>query len=126
MPEIEQKRKGYVHLCPTIHENNSEWTVKRLMISIKDNKEPISVYSIKRYIQSISDLIRRDPDTPIPNGRAIGAILAANPAESSDYIVLPAFSSNYIIDTYFRLTRNSSNNLTESILNLEQLDMFPH
>ncbi|PVU89689.1 hypothetical protein BB561_005212 [Smittium simulii] len=61
-----------------------------------------------------------DQDTPIPKGRAIGATLAANSGVSTDDIVSHAFWSNYsIFDSYYRLTRNSSNNLTESILNLE-------
>ncbi|PVU91644.1 hypothetical protein BB561_004279 [Smittium simulii] len=61
-----------------------------------------------------------DQDTPIPKGRAIGATLAANSGVSTDNIVSHAFWSNYsIFDSYYRLTRNSSNNLTESILNLE-------
>ncbi|PVU88282.1 hypothetical protein BB561_005940 [Smittium simulii] len=51
---------------------------------------------------------------------AIGATLAANSGVSTDDIVSHAFWSNYsIFDSYYRLTRNSSNNLTESILNLE-------
>ncbi|OMJ28092.1 hypothetical protein AYI69_g2441 [Smittium culicis] len=87
---------------------------------IKDSKTPLSVYNITRCIHMIYDLIRRDPDTPIPKGRAIGATLASNIEVSSDDIVSHAFWSNYtIFDTYYRLSRNSSNNLTESILNLE-------
>ncbi|OMJ25493.1 hypothetical protein AYI69_g4273 [Smittium culicis] len=87
---------------------------------IKDSKKPLSVYSITRYIHSISGLIRRDPNTPIPKGRAIGATLAANAGVTSDDIVSHAFWSNYtIFDTFYRLARNSSNDLTESILNLE-------
>ncbi|PVU89341.1 hypothetical protein BB561_005414 [Smittium simulii] len=61
-----------------------------------------------------------DQDTLIPKGRAIGATLAANSGVSTDNIVSHAFWSNYLIfDSYYRLTRNSSNYLTESILNLE-------
>ncbi|OMJ14707.1 hypothetical protein AYI69_g8482 [Smittium culicis] len=60
------KEKVKFNLCPKPYENNSQWTVNRLMRFIKDNKKPLSVESIMRYIQSISDLIRRGPDTPIP------------------------------------------------------------
>ncbi|OMJ14692.1 hypothetical protein AYI70_g7729 [Smittium culicis] len=73
-------------------------------------------------MHTISDLIRRDPEATIPKGRAIGATLAANAGVSSDDIFSHAFWSKYtIFDTYYRLSRNSSNNLTESILNLELL-----
>ncbi|OMJ25904.1 hypothetical protein AYI70_g579 [Smittium culicis] len=114
------KEKIAVNLCPTPHANNSNWVVNRLIRYVNDTSKPLSVDSITRYIHTISDLIRRDPEAPIPKGRAIGATLAANAGVSSDDIVSHAFWSNYtIFDTYYRLSRNSSNNLTESILNLE-------
>ncbi|PVU95649.1 hypothetical protein BB561_001686 [Smittium simulii] len=94
-PLTDEERKNALYSCP---KNNS----------------------ITRYIHSISVLIHQNQDTPIPKGRAIGATLAANSGVSTDDIVSHAFWSNYsIFDSYYRLTRNSSNNLTESILNLE-------
>ncbi|OMJ16950.1 hypothetical protein AYI70_g6284, partial [Smittium culicis] len=114
------KEKIAVNLCPTPHANNSNWVVNRLIRYVNDTSKPLSVDSITRYIHTISDLIRRDPEAPIPKGRAIGATLAANAGVSSDDIVSHAFWSNYtIFDTYYRLSRNSSDNLTESNLNLE-------
>ncbi|PVU88742.1 hypothetical protein BB561_005719 [Smittium simulii] len=108
------------NLCPTPHANNSTWTVNRLIRFVNDSEKPLSVDSITRYIHSISVLIHQDQDTPIPKGRAIGATLAANSGVSTDDIVSHAFWSNYsIFDSYYRLTRNSSNNLTESILNIK-------
>ncbi|PVU96831.1 hypothetical protein BB561_000939 [Smittium simulii] len=108
------------NLCPTPHANNSTWTVNRLIRFVNDCENPLSVDSITRYIHSISVLIHQDQDTPIPKGRAIGATLAANSGVSTYDIVSHAFWSNYsVFDSYYRLTRNSSNNLTESILNLE-------
>ncbi|OMJ22850.1 hypothetical protein AYI69_g5238 [Smittium culicis] len=93
------------------------WTVNRLVRFVNDSEKPLSVDIITRYIHKISTLIGHDSDAPIPKGRAIGATLAANSGVSSDEIVAHAFWSNYsIFDTYYRLTRNSSNNLTESIL----------
>ncbi|OMJ09965.1 hypothetical protein AYI69_g10433 [Smittium culicis] len=101
------KEKVAFNPCPTTQKNNSEWTVNRLMRFIKDNKKPLSVVSITRYIHSICDLIRREPDTPIPKGREIGATLATNAGVSSEDIVSHAFWSNYtFFDTYYRLTRN--------------------
>ncbi|PWA01876.1 hypothetical protein BB558_001992 [Smittium angustum] len=106
--------------CPSPHEYNNGWIINRLFRFINDYARPLSVDSISRYIHQISNLISRDPGTPRPKGRAIGATLAANAGVSSDDIVSHAFWSNYtIFDTYYRLTRNNSNNLTESILNLE-------
>ncbi|OMJ07797.1 hypothetical protein AYI69_g11320 [Smittium culicis] len=114
------KEKIAVNLCPTPHANNSNWVVNRLIRYVKYTSKPLLVDSITQYIHTISDLIRRDPEAPIPKGRAIGTTLAANAGVSSDDIVLHAFWSNYtIFDTYYRHSRNSSNNLTESILNLE-------
>ncbi|OMJ13160.1 hypothetical protein AYI69_g9109, partial [Smittium culicis] len=111
------KEKVARNLCPTPHANNSMWTVNRLVRFVNDSEKPLSVDSITRYIHKISTLIGHDSDAPIPKGRAIGATLAANSGVSSDEIVAHAFWSNYsIFDTYYRLTRNSSNNLTESIL----------
>ncbi|OMJ24284.1 hypothetical protein AYI70_g1678 [Smittium culicis] len=114
------KEKIAANLCPNPHANNSNWVVNRLIRYVNDTSKPLSVDTIIRYIHTISDLIRRDPEAPILKGRAIGATLAANAGVSSDDIVSHAFWSNYtIFDTYYRLSINSSNNLTESILNLE-------
>ncbi|OMJ08288.1 hypothetical protein AYI69_g11127, partial [Smittium culicis] len=111
------KEKVANTLFPTSNTNNSKWVVNRLLRFVNYKEKPLSVDRISRYIRSISDLIRRGPDTPIPKGRAIGETLAANSGVSADEIVSHAFWSNYtIFDTYYRLTRNSSNNLTESIL----------
>ncbi|OMJ10553.1 hypothetical protein AYI69_g10197 [Smittium culicis] len=111
------KEKVANTLCPTSHTNNCKWVVNRLLRFVNNKEKPLSVDRISRCIRSISDLIRRGPDTPIPKERAIGATLAANSGVSADEIVSHAFWSNYtIFDTYYRLTRNSSNNLTESIL----------
>ncbi|PVU93748.1 hypothetical protein BB561_003065 [Smittium simulii] len=118
--ENEEAEKVAHNLCPTPHVNNSMWTVNRLIRFVNDREKPLSVDSITRYIKSISVLIQQDQDMPIPKGRAIGATLAANSGVSSDDIVAHAFWSNYsIFDSYYRLTRNSSNNLTESILNIK-------
>ncbi|PVU94991.1 hypothetical protein BB561_002124 [Smittium simulii] len=82
---------------------------------LTDEERKNALYSCPKNI-----LIHQNQDTPIPKGRAIGATLAANSGVSTDDIVSHAFWSNYsIFDSYYRLTRNSSNNLTESILNLE-------
>ncbi|OMJ23593.1 hypothetical protein AYI70_g2169 [Smittium culicis] len=111
------KEKVANTLCPTPHTNNSKWVVNRLLRFVNNKEKPLSVDSVSRYIRSISDLIRRGPDTPIPKGRVIGETLAAKSGVSADEIVSHAFWSNYaIFDTYYRFTRNSSNNLTESIL----------
>ncbi|PVU89440.1 hypothetical protein BB561_005354 [Smittium simulii] len=62
----------------------------------------------------------KQPNTPIPKARAIGATLAASSGVSSDDIVSHAFWSNYsMFDSYYRLSRDSTSNLTESILPLE-------
>ncbi|OMJ21763.1 hypothetical protein AYI70_g3276 [Smittium culicis] len=111
------KEKVARKLCPTLHAKNSMWTVNRLVKFVNDSEKPLSVDIITRYIHKISTLIGHGPDAPIPKGREIGATLAANSGVSSDEIVAHAFWSNYsIFDTYYRLKRNSSNNLTESIL----------
>ncbi|PVU97314.1 hypothetical protein BB561_000628 [Smittium simulii] len=76
--------------------------------------------NINAAIDYVALKIDDEYDMPIPKGKAIGATLAANSGVSSDDIVAHAFWSNYsIFDSYYRLTRNSSNNLTESILNLK-------
>ncbi|PVU91551.1 hypothetical protein BB561_004345 [Smittium simulii] len=114
------KERIACNFCLTPHANNSTWTVNRLIRFVNDCEKPLSVDSITRYIHSISIVIHQDQDTPIPKGRTIGATLAANSGVSTDNIVSHAFWSNYsIFDSYYRLTKNSLNNLTESIVNLE-------
>ncbi|PVU92303.1 hypothetical protein BB561_003915 [Smittium simulii] len=59
----------------------------------------------------------RDTSQNIPKARAIGATLAANAGASSDSIISHAnWSSYYMFDTYYRLSKESGENLTESIL----------
>ncbi|PVU88615.1 hypothetical protein BB561_005757 [Smittium simulii] len=107
-------------LCPTPHINNSTIMVNRLFRYIKNFNKSLSVDSITRYIHILSDLIVRPKNTPIPKARAIGATLAADSGVSTDDIVSHAFWSNYtIFDSYYRLSRDSSTNLTESVLNLK-------
>ncbi|OMJ14917.1 hypothetical protein AYI70_g7599 [Smittium culicis] len=68
----------------------------------------------------LSELIIRPPNTPIPKARAIRATLASSAGMSADDIVTHAFWSKYsMFDSYYRHTRGSTSNLTESILPLE-------
>ncbi|PVU89323.1 hypothetical protein BB561_005423 [Smittium simulii] len=71
----------------TPHINSSSWMVNRLLRQVNRHENPLSVDSIIRYIHSLSGLITRPKDTPIPKDRAIGATLAAQAGESADNIV---------------------------------------
>ncbi|PVU87854.1 hypothetical protein BB560_006425, partial [Smittium megazygosporum] len=56
-------------------------------------------------------------NTTIPKGRSIGATLASKSGVSSDEIVTQGFWSSYsMFDNFYRFSRESNNNLTESIL----------
>ncbi|PVV00297.1 hypothetical protein BB560_005327, partial [Smittium megazygosporum] len=58
-------------------------------------------------------------NTTIPKGRSIGATLASKSGVSSDEIVTQSFWSSYsMFDNFYRFSRESNNNLTESILSL--------
>ncbi|OMJ15635.1 hypothetical protein AYI70_g7136 [Smittium culicis] len=72
------KEKIAANLCPTPHANNSNWVVNRFIRYVYDTSKSLSVDSITRYIHTISDLIRRDPEAPIHKGGAIGSTLAGN------------------------------------------------
>ncbi|OMJ13287.1 hypothetical protein AYI70_g8597 [Smittium culicis] len=114
------KEKEAFNPCPTPHINNRNWSVHSLIRYAKDTSKSLSVDIITIYFHSLSNLILRDLEAPIPKGRAICANLAASVRVSADNIVSLTFWSNYIIfDTYYRITKNFSNNLTESILNLK-------
>ncbi|PVU86994.1 hypothetical protein BB561_006494 [Smittium simulii] len=75
--------------------------------------QPLKLDSIVRYIHSLSELIERQPNTPISKIHAIGATLVASSGVSFDDIVSHAFWPNYsVFDSYYRLSRDSTNNLT--------------
>ncbi|OMJ08718.1 hypothetical protein AYI69_g10967 [Smittium culicis] len=120
------KAKVATKLSPSPHINENSVIVNRLFRYTKNFEKPLSVASISRYIQSISKLIKRPENTPIPKARAIGATVAANAGVSSDTIVTQAFWSSYtMFDNYYRLSRTSCTNLTQAILPLESLNMTP-
>ncbi|PVU87336.1 hypothetical protein BB561_006376 [Smittium simulii] len=116
----EYKFRVAITPCITPHINNSSCMVNRLLRQVNRHEKPLSVDSINRYIHSLSGLITRPKDTPIPKARAIGATLAAQAGASADDIVNHAFWSNYsIFDSHYRLSRDLKDNLTESIIPLE-------
>ncbi|OMJ22161.1 hypothetical protein AYI70_g3046 [Smittium culicis] len=113
-------------LSPTPHINDNKIIVNRLFRYINDFNKPFSVNSITRNIHNISYMIARPPNTPTPKARAIGATIAANAEIPSDSIVAQAFWSNYeIFDSYYRLSRTASTNITQAIIPLESLNMNP-
>ncbi|PVU91193.1 hypothetical protein BB561_004518 [Smittium simulii] len=113
----EYKLRVAFTLCPTPHVNNDSLIVNRLLRQLNNYSKPLAVDSITRYIQKLSILIARPDNTSVPKARAIGATLAASAGASTDDIVNHAFWSNYsMFDEYYRLSRNLTTNLTESIL----------
>ncbi|PVU94572.1 hypothetical protein BB559_002962 [Furculomyces boomerangus] len=106
--------------CIVEHINNKTIKYNCLMRYANDSNMPLSTDSITRYINNLSALIARPDNTPIPKGRAIGATLAAAAGISADTIVSHGFwSSYYIYDTHYRLSRSTQEDLTNRILTLE-------
>ncbi|OLY81781.1 hypothetical protein AYI68_g4110 [Smittium mucronatum] len=88
------KQRIAQNLCPTPHVNNSSLMVSRLLGYLNDYAKPLSMDIITRYINSLSELIFRPPNTPIPKTRAIGANLASISGVSAGKVVTQTFWSN--------------------------------
>ncbi|PVU87371.1 hypothetical protein BB561_006371 [Smittium simulii] len=115
----EYKLRVTFTFCPTPHINNDLLIVNRLLRQLNNHSKPLTVDSIARYIHKLLMLIARPDNTSVPKACAIGAALAASAGAgaSTDDIVNHAFWSNYsMFDEYYRLSRNLTTNLTESIL----------
>ncbi|OMJ18509.1 hypothetical protein AYI69_g6985 [Smittium culicis] len=106
--------------CMQKYDNHPDTTLSMLLRHIRDFNKPLSVDSISRHVFMLSDLIVRPPNTPLLKTRALGPTLAAVAGVPSSDIVAQAFWSNYyMFDNYYRLSRSTNSNITESALPLE-------
>ncbi|PVV02953.1 hypothetical protein BB560_002580 [Smittium megazygosporum] len=106
--------------CLIQHVNDDSLTINSLVRYINNYNKPLSVNSITRYIHNLSKLLEKPENTTIPKGRAIGATLASKSGVSSNEIVTQGFWSSYsMFDNFYRFSRESNNNLTESVLSLK-------
>ncbi|OMJ27759.1 hypothetical protein AYI69_g2793 [Smittium culicis] len=106
--------------CMRKHDNHPDTTLSMLVRYIRDFTKPLNVDSIFRHVHMLSDLILRPPNTPRLKTRALVPILAAAAGVPSSDIAAQAFWSNYyMFENYYRLSRSTSSNITESVLPLE-------
>ncbi|PVU97206.1 hypothetical protein BB561_000687 [Smittium simulii] len=85
------KQRIASNTCHTSHTKNGLIKLNRLLRYLKDYTKPLTVDIITRYIHYLSDLIKKQPNIPIPKACVIGAILAESSGGSSDDIVFDAF-----------------------------------
>ncbi|OMJ30352.1 hypothetical protein AYI69_g97 [Smittium culicis] len=106
--------------CMRKHDNHPDTTLSMLVRHIRDFNKPLSVNSISRHVHMLSVLIVRSPNTLRLKTRTLGPNLAAAEGVPSSDIVGQAFWSNYyMFDNYYRLSRSTNSNITESVLTLE-------
>ncbi|OMJ17143.1 hypothetical protein AYI69_g7543 [Smittium culicis] len=106
--------------CMRKHDNQPDTILSMFLRHIRDYTKPLSVDSISRHVHMLSYLIVRPPNTPRLKTRALGPTLAAAAGVPSSDIVAQAFWSNYyMFENYYRLSRSTSSNITESVLPLE-------
>ncbi|PVU92185.1 hypothetical protein BB561_003975 [Smittium simulii] len=110
-------KEKVAHLpCYITHENTPSLKYNSLFRHIRDFSKPLSVDSISRIIKKVTSICVKE-GSQIPKARAIGATLAASAGISADKIISHANWSGYsMFDNYYRLTRDSDVNITESIL----------
>ncbi|OMJ26865.1 hypothetical protein AYI69_g3718 [Smittium culicis] len=120
-----KKRIGDVE-CLKEHISHLEIKLSMLLRHIGDFSRALSTDSITRYIHSLTDLMDLPAGITRPKTRALGPTMAAAAGVPPSEIVSQAFWSNYyMFDTYYRLSRSNSSNLTESVLPLEPHNMIP-
>ncbi|PVU91925.1 hypothetical protein BB561_004127 [Smittium simulii] len=110
------KFKAMNYLPPPLNDSTSTAVKKVDGLHIRDFSKPLSVDSISRIIKKVTSICVKE-GSQIPKARAIGATLAASAGISADKIISHANWSGYsMFDNYYRLTRDSDVNITESIL----------
>ncbi|PVV03689.1 hypothetical protein BB560_001826, partial [Smittium megazygosporum] len=113
------KAKTVQTQLPNPHENDGSLILYRMIRYLKNNSKPLSVDDITRYIHSLSKLVPYTNGKTVPKAMAIGATLASESGIVADKVVKNAFWSNYtMFDSHYRLSRNSTASLTESIIPL--------
>ncbi|PVU89883.1 hypothetical protein BB561_005126 [Smittium simulii] len=107
------KRKMATSVCSRPHVNDKLIIVNHLFRHLKNSNKLLTVDSISRNIKYILSLMHLGNNQNVPKARAIGATLATNARASSNSIISHANWSSYcIFDTYYRLSKDSGDNLT--------------
>jgi len=99
------------------HDTKPDLTYNPLVRAINDPDKPIGADRIRNHIKTVMSRLQLPPGSKVPKARAAGPTQAAKKGTSLDDIIAQGnWHSKSMFSRFYRLSRSTSSNLTESVL----------
>ncbi|KAG9062257.1 hypothetical protein KI688_006589 [Linnemannia hyalina] len=113
--EYLRRLEGHEIMVP--HHKNKEFLYRPLIRDVRFPKTPVINQTISNHITEITDMLNLPKDETRPKARAIGPTAAIKKgARVDDVVVHGNWSSDVIVNNYYRLSRATATNFTSLVL----------